>query len=380
VLEGRRALTLPRAILLICGVALALGLASCASDGESTSSPTFPGPPTASNPPTEVPGRSGGPPPACDRFAAPDGSDSGTGSSGSPFGSAQRLVDSLAEGQTGCFRNGLFDLDEAIEVRTPGITLTSAAGERGTVRGLLKINEGADRVTVSNLDIDGRSRYRIGPVVYAADTTFDNLDVTNYNTGICFILGPNDPAFGRAVNTVIQDSRIHHCGRLPAQNGDHGIYVAASTGAVIRNNWIYDNVDRGIQLYPDSQGSRVYGNVIDGNGQGMNLGGNGETASAMNWIADNVISNSTIRWNVESSWRDGLIGSGNVVRDNCLFASNANRDYNGNGGIIEPTDPGSRGFATARNLVADPRFADRGGADLRLRASSACVPLLVGAP
>ena len=53
-------------------------------------------------------------------------------------------------------------------------------------------------------------------MVFAANATFDNDDVTNYHSGICFILGANDPAYGRAVNTVIENSRIHDCGKLPA--------------------------------------------------------------------------------------------------------------------------------------------------------------------
>ena len=56
---------------------------------------------------------------------------------------------------------------------------------------------------------------------------------------------------------------------LPANNHEHGIYVEASDGAQIVDNWIYDNADRGVQLFPDAQGTYVARNVIDRNGQGV---------------------------------------------------------------------------------------------------------------
>ena len=68
---------------------------------------------------------------------------------------------------------------------------------------------------------------------------------------------------------MIERNRIHNCGQLPPTNHHHGIYVEASDGARITDNWIYDNADRGIQLFPDAQGTYVARNVIDGNGQGV---------------------------------------------------------------------------------------------------------------
>jgi parallel beta-helix repeat protein len=337
----------PRACLAAIAVTGLLALLFCASAGAATS---------------------------CDRVASTSGSDGNAGTADSPYRSAQRLADSLGYGQTGCLRAGTFAGDNGIEVTRPGITLTSYPGERATLRGELKIEKGADRVTVSDLNIDGRSSYNIGPMVFAADTTFDNVDVTNYHTGICFILGANDPAYGRAQHTVIENSSIHDCGRLPAQNGDHGIYVEHSDGAIIRNNWIYDNADRGIQLYPDSQGSKVYGNVIDGNGEGVIFSGGDDSASSNNQVYDNVISNSKVRWNVESYWSDGLVGSGNVVHDNCIWASNSGSQssyYNSNGGIL-PRNWGGDGYSAYKNVVARPQFVNATAGDFALQPDSPC--------
>ena len=77
--------------------------------------------------------------------------------------------------------------------------------------------------------------------------------------------------YGRARGTVIERNRIHNCGQLPPTNHHHGIYVEASDGARITDNWIYDNADRGMQLFPDAQGTYIARNVIDGNGAGRRL-------------------------------------------------------------------------------------------------------------
>ena len=62
--------------------------------------------------------------------------------------------------------------------------------------------------------------------------TFTGDDVTDNHTSICFGLG-SDGGWGTAVDVVIDDNRIHDCGRLPATNHDHGIYVESTRDAVI---------------------------------------------------------------------------------------------------------------------------------------------------
>jgi nitrous oxidase accessory protein NosD len=170
---------------------------------------------------------------------------------------------------------------------------------------------------------------------------------------------------------VISHNRIHDCGELPATNHDHGVYVEAADHTRITDNFIYDNADRGIQLYPDAQHTYVARNVIDGNGQGVIFGGGSEgggyRASGHNLVEHNVISNSRVRWNVESSW-PGRAGRGNMVRRNCVFATNGDRRFRPRGGIGRPD-----GFRSRRNLVASPRFVDRGAGDLRLRRGSRCL-------
>jgi hypothetical protein len=307
---------------------------------------------------------------ACNLYAAPDGSDEAAGTAEAPLRSPQALADALSVGQVGCFMTGMYDASEqGVKVSNAGVTLTTAPGAEATIVGRLWIAEGADDVTISRLNLDGRGAAIVGgPVVDAADTTFDEVDVTNEHTAICFILG--SPEYGMAEDTVIENSHIHDCGVLPAINHDHGIYVENAEGAVIRDNWIYDNADRGIQLYPHAVDSHIYGNVIDGNGQGIIFSSAGDQASTGNVVEGNVISNSRLRWNVESYW-EGPVGEGNVVRDNCVWSPSENGYYAQDGGI-QPASAGAKGFVAEGNVVAEPRFVDRADGDLSLQADSPC--------
>jgi hypothetical protein len=367
-LTGNKAKWLSGAVAC-AALALAFLAASCSQEhGVASSADARPVKPHDH---AKLPGARIAGPVSCDRVASPLGNNHNRGSAEAPYRTAQHLADSLRRGQTGCLKGGLFVLHNQVRVKHPGITLTSYPGRRATLRGRLWIVKRANNVTISNLVLDGRGSFNRGPTVDAVNTTFDHVDITNHHTDICLILGSHQ-GYGRAVHTVIENSRIHDCGKLPATNQNHGIYAAAADRTVIRNNWIYDNADRGIQLYPDAQGSRIYGNVIDANGEGIVISGDGDHASSNNLIEHNLISNSRIRWNVESNWPGGLVGTGNVVRDNCLWPSNAESFYNQLGGVIAPDD-GTAGFTALGNAIVNPRFQDEGAGDLQFQDSIRCL-------
>ena len=172
---------------------------------------------------------------------------------------------------------------------------------------------------------------------------------------------------------VIERNRIHDCGRLPATNHDHGIYIAHGRETVVRDNWIYDNADRGIQQYPDTQRSVITGNVIDSNGQGVNFGGDDSNTNCSNnnIVQGNVITYSRLRWNAYSG-AQGRDCTGNLVRNNCVQARRG--DYAAAGGI----EPGSRSFEAAANLVAKPRYVTAATGDYRLQPDSACLAKYTG--
>jgi parallel beta-helix repeat protein len=281
-------------------------------------------------------------------------------------GAAQDLVDSLSPGQTGCLRAGLYEGN--VKVSTSGITLTRYASDKATVKGRFWIADGADNVTVEGLYLDGTNPNILpSPTVNADGATFRRNDVTNYNHSICFVLG--HPDWGRADNTTIEFNRIHNCGRLPVTNHDHGIYVASATNTLIRGNWIYDNADRGIELYPDAQNTTITGNVIDGNGSGIIFSGEFGVASNGSRVEGNVIANSRVRDNVESWYPPGNpIGHDNVVRDNCVKGGAYD---DGDGGISE-----QRGFKVVETLRTKPAYASRSTRDFRLEPGNPCRDVL----
>jgi len=284
-------------------------------------------------------GTDGGAGETCDRSASPAGSDTAPGTPKRPLATAQALVDALAEGETGCLRAGEYAADDEIKLETPGITLRSYPGERATLRGRIWVTREAPGSTLTGLDIDGtNSRTLPSPTINGDRVNVIGNDITNGHTSICLSVGSPD-TFGRARGTFIAGNVIHDCGSLPATNFDHGIYVNSADETMIVGNTIFGNADRGIQLYPDAQGSLIAGNVIAGNGEGVLFGGSADTASSDNLLVGNSITGSTIRGNVESSW-GGPVGTGNFVLRNCL-----------SGGADPAGDTGAGvGFTGAGNL------------------------------
>jgi hypothetical protein len=281
---------------------------------------------------------------------------------------ARRMIADLRPGQTGCLRGGEYRFAE-LKLTRPEIQLASVPGEWATLRGRIWVAAGADGITIRDLGLVGVNPKGLpSPTVNADHTTFADVDVTNHHTGICFDIG--NAVFGRATGTVIEDSRIHDCGQIPATNTEHGIYLSDAGDTRIERNWIYGNADRGIQLYPDVQGTRIVDNVIYGNGEGIIFSGNEEVAAGDTLVEGNVIADSRIRRNVESFYPPGgPVGEDNVVTGNCVFGG-ADRFYDG------PNDSGveaePRGFSAADNVVGRPDFVDPAAGDFRLRPGSPC--------
>jgi nitrous oxidase accessory protein NosD len=302
---------------------------------------------------------------ACDLYSATTGSDSAPGTRSRPLRTAEGLVRALDRGQTGCFRSGTYAF-AVLQLTTPGVTLAPYRDDAVTLQGEIKVLPGGADSTIEGLNLDGAGgKSSIGPRVYANGVVLRDNEITNEHTGICVHVtqyySRPDPR-----RVVIERNRIHDCGELPATNHQHGIYVAHAVGTVIRDNWIYDNADRGVQLYPDAQHSRVIGNVIDSNGEGIVFSGAGSEVSSHNLVQGNIISNSKVRWNVYSG-APGPTARGNLVRHNCVWAGKSN-SYGSHGGVEKP----SRNFTARRNRVAKPRFAHAGGGNLRLRSGSRC--------
>ncbi|HKP92178.1 MAG TPA: right-handed parallel beta-helix repeat-containing protein [Thermoleophilaceae bacterium] len=301
----------------------------------------------------------------CDHFAAPWGSKDGSGSAKHPVRGPHKLIELLRAGETGCLRRGTYHEREAT-VKRERVTLRSAPGERATWRGRIVLRGRGDRLLDLNLDgstgppcDEGGCGALPSPTINAADVTIARNDITSPDAGIC--VHPRSWGSQRPDNFQIVDNRIHDCGRRPPTEHDHGIYVADGYNGVIWGNAIFDNADRGIQLYPHAKFTTVAFNTVDANGTGIVF----SERSAGNEVHDNVFTNAVVRWNAESYRLSGL---GNRFEDNCIRPGNPDREYNENGGVAL-----SWRVSQKRNRVAaDPVYGARGAGDLRVLPTSAC--------
>ena len=288
--------------------------------------------------------------------------------------SVQGLVDSLQPGDVGCLEEGTYTEDVTFDTGDGGtrdnyVTLRSEPNERATIKGRVVVTDAADFVIVQDLNLDG-----FDPISEASSVTINGDDVIlsqndiyNGDSRICVNVGPT--GFGRAYNTTIQRNKVHDCGDLVRDEHDHGLYLEQSSGAHVIDNWIYDNADRGVQLFPNAQDAEIRYNAIDGNGEDVSFGGGnlgeGEEASSNNTVTNNLLTVAVKRWLVEESW-PGLIGTGNVVSDNCLWPDQPSDPfYNQNGGIsLNPV-----GFVATDNttLSSDP-YVNRAAKDFTRRS------------
>ena len=305
----------------------------------------------------------------CDKVASTLGSNGHSGTPAKPYLTVDKLASSLRSGQTGCLRAGIYQRD--VDIAKGGsfsapITITSFPGERATIVGRIYVTDHANNVVLQQLDLDGYNRARLpSPTVNGDNVAFRDNDVTNRHTSICFLLGSRE--WGRARGTVIERNRIHNCGQLPPTNHHHGIYAEATDNARIINNWIYDNADRGVQLFPDAQRTYLAHNVIDGNGEGVVI----SRTSSNNVVENNIISNPVVRYNLEDF---ELTGTGNIARRNCLWSVR----HVGNPGGLPP----GLAWPAVENIFTDPGFVNRAVKDFRLLPGSPCInfPLLPATP
>jgi hypothetical protein len=300
----------------------------------------------------------------CDRVASPTGSDTAAGTLSGPFKTAQRLSDSLTAGQTGCLRAGTYTQSQ-LTFRQAGaagapITFTSYPGERATLKGgFVYVPSGSNYVTISNVDIDGTASTQNTVQIMAADVILEDSDVTNGNTRVCVILGSNG-GYGQSVRTTIQRNKIHNCGDPAAGNQHHAIYFENSVDGRVVDNLFWGTSAWAIHLYPNAQRTLVAHNVIDDNGRGVIFAGDSSHASSNNTIEQNLITNSTVEYNIQAWW-GGPVGTNNIAQKNCV--------YNGKLGNIAT----QAGFSANANTVANPGYADAAAHDYRLASASPCL-------
>jgi parallel beta-helix repeat protein len=312
----------------------------------------------------------------CDLAVSPTGSDSAPGTLAQPLRDAELAVERLAPGETVCFADGIHTWDGGLSVRTPDVTLTSSPGARATLKGNLRVEIEATGAVIENLKLDGRNPDDyFNPLIYADRVVLRGNEITNNHTTNCVHLANYYDNPG-PTGVVIEDNDIHDCGTLPANNHEHGIYIAEAYDTVIRNNRIWGNADRGIQLFTKVEGTRITGNVIDGNGTGVIFGGMEGIMATDTVVEHNLITNSNVRHNIESSFDDATRpANDNIVRDNCIHHADDWYDEADGSGIQSP----QLGFDATSNIIADPQYVNRAAGDFTLKPGSPCAGVLEGA-
>ena len=199
---------------------------------------------------------------------------------------------------------------------------------------------------------DGGGSLKPSPTVHGESIAFIGNEVTNRHTAICFAVGSEQ--YGRAPRVVIRRNKIHDCGRLPPTNHEHGIYLHSPCCAQVTDNWVYDNADTGIQMFPDADGNYIARNVVYGNGDNISFGGDskdgGCASSDDNIVERNVLSHPRVKENVGSWSGCGKHGTGQRPARELHLAADV--------------PEGRRGLHAAEQLLRRARIRERRGQGL----------------
>jgi parallel beta-helix repeat protein len=302
----------------------------------------------------------------CDKVADPSGRDTNAGTARSPYLTSNKLASSLTSGQTGCFRYGTY-ANTKLRIANDGITLQTYPGDApATLSGAVWV--WADNVTVQELKLDSSgtsTTEATSPTINGVGDVLRYDDITNNHASrICVDTSTYMKTSSRY---TIERNRIHDCGTGPTVNQQHGIYLEGTNGTV-QDNAIFDNNDRGVQLYPNADSNHVDNNTIDGNGEGFNFGADTSGASDSNVANNNIISNAARRWLIETNYTTPPSGSTiNRLDGNCLYATLSG--YTTNNGI----DPSANGISVTGSIVGDPLYTRRSTKDFTLLATSPCL-------
>jgi hypothetical protein len=301
----------------------------------------------------------------CTKVASPTGSDTAAGTEAAPYRTLQKLVSSLSSGDVACLRAGTYTGSDTY-LKAADVTLQSYPGETATIGAFFEVYPSAARSRVQGLRFDGSLHgNNTGVKVQADDAVFAGNEVTKGGQGICMIVG----SWNSAQRVTVERNRIYNCGPAGTKY-DHQIYLPHARNAVVRWNLLYGNGGGwGVHLYPDADGTLVEHNVIDGNTGGVIFAGDGSGATSdNNVVRNNAITYSSPRWNAEGSWSGGPAGSGNTVRDNCVYTTGPDSPS----GIAAQS-----GFSAFSNTVlSGSPYVDRGARDYRFSSGSPCAALV----
>lgn len=292
----------------------------------------------------------------CDLIASTTGSDANSGASlEDPLRTVQELANRLGPGQTGCLRGtqaanpfaenvAIADKNASGGSESSRVRLRSFPGEVAKLRGHVAIEDSANYVSLEQLVLDGTSgaaAVRIeGDAVTVADS---NLTAE----AACIRVG----VMAQANRARVLRNRIHDC-------ATDAVNLGQSLYASVQQNLLFDNGGAAVKLTADADGSYLYRNIMDGNGQGVLFYGADSTRFADSNFADsNIIANSAT-WNVGYNQMNG--SAGNFVSQVCVQSTTRP-----NGGL--QTSPSPQGYQVwgPAPLVASPGYRDRSAGDFR---------------
>jgi acid phosphatase len=317
-----------------------------------------------------------GPATSCDLYASAAGSDSNSGSHAAPFATPQKLIESLAPGQTGCLEPGVYT--QEIVAKTSGtstapVTITSDPSSGiATIVGRIVVLGNYE--TWTNLNLDGSSpRNSCGTAscdypgvnVNATGDEFSWDDIVNHDRATCVELSNWNGLI--ATSAIFAHDKIHQCGVRPAE-GSGSCVNDAGVSNTLSYDLIYDCAMRAVAMWPGPRGTTVDHNVIDDASQGVKFNSSTSAATADATVSANLITNAGLDLSDGQSafgigtWWGGAVGTDNVAENNCLF-NNAGGDLSGSG------------YIRSGNVIADPQYADEQGRDYNISSSSPCFAL-----
>lgn len=268
------------------------------------------------------------------KFASPSGSDSNSGTIGSPYLTVDKLLENLTPGQTGVLRGGTYTTtftgpggsgyamvsgssSGAGNSGTAGnpITLCNYLNETPLIKGQWYLN--SNYVTVRGLSLEwinaNISRFCGDNMIFEYCTiNAGGDDISGMHIG-------GTPTAEHAANPIVRRCRIYNVDGPDTDGPPHGIYAAQTSNLLVEQCKIHDILGadpgiRGIQIYPDSTNATVRYCIIDRCKGGLVL------EDGNHVIEYTIISNTSTRKGIE-------ITSGTVTSRYCHFYSNSAGDY-----------------------------------------------------
>jgi hypothetical protein len=327
--------------------------------------PTQPGPASNNGCPVTPP-----PPPGAFNPGIGKGSATACTRTLSAGGNVETFINSLRPGERGCLRGGLYTADNSINVNVSGtsaspIILAAYPGERAEIRASFQAGSSAN-IELEGLYVDasyapvkninGRINTEQSVSMNSSNSwLFDSVELVNRrtpdNSGTC-VFG------GQSQNARFVGSWVHNCGDPVAldSSGEHGFYIANSTGMRIEHTWVSDVSDHCLKFSQAVSSATARGVVCDTRDKAVSVYFNGTTRGSS-------LENSVVRGQ-KTVWKaSGYSGSNNRVIDNCLSPSgpvDLNSTFTVSGNVVVP-DPGISGFKVtnptcAAKLPADSPF------------------------